>query len=119
MTHLTDDQVEHFRERLELARAAAGELLDLGAEDSRPVEASGSAIGRLTRMDALQVRQMEQLSRHQLEIRRRQIEAALAAIESGTFGLCRHCKGPISVLRLDALPEAPFCMDCQERFERE
>lgn len=117
MSHLTEDQIERFRERLEVAQAAAGELLDLGANGSRPVEASGSAIGRLTRMDALQVRQMEQLSRHQLEIRRRQIEAALAAVEDGAFGLCRHCGGPISFLRLEALPEAPFCVECQERFE--
>lgn len=119
MTHLADDQIRLFRQRLLAAKEAAEELQTLGASGRQPVEASGSAIGRLTRMDALQVRGMEQLSRGQLEIRRQQIEAAIAAIEAGTFGLCRHCKGPISLLRLEALPEAPFCMTCQERFERE
>lgn len=83
------------------------------------MEISGSTIGRLTRMDALQVQGMEQLSRHQIDIRRQQIEAALAAIEAGSYGSCRHCAGPISLERLEALPEAPFCVDCQERSERE
>ena len=45
-------------------------------------------------------------------------EAALAALDAGTFGTCRHCDGPISEQRLEAVPEAPFCLDCQELFER-
>jgi DnaK suppressor protein len=119
MSPLDDRQIERFRRRLLAAKEAAEELLARSASDARPVEASGSAIGRLTRMDALQVQGMERMSRRQLDIRRQQIEAALAAIEAGTFGSCRHCKGPIALPRLEALPEAPFCLECQERFERE
>ncbi|HVS31581.1 MAG TPA: TraR/DksA C4-type zinc finger protein, partial [Thermoanaerobaculia bacterium] len=74
-------------------------------------------IGRLSRMDAIQVQAMSQMSRRQLDVRLQQIDASLAALEAGTYGLCRHCKEPIALTRLEALPEAPFCIDCQEGFE--
>lgn len=119
MVHLTQQQLEDFRRRLQASKEAADALLESSASGSRPVERSGSAIGRLTRMDAIQVQAMEQMSRRQLEVRRQQVEAALRSFEEGTYGLCRSCKGPIALPRLEALPEAPFCMACQERFERE
>ncbi|MDB5665808.1 TraR/DksA C4-type zinc finger protein [Cypionkella sp.] len=45
-----------------------------------------------------------------LEIRR--IEAALARIELGDYGLCVTCGGQIEPERLDALPDTPFCRNC-------
>jgi RNA polymerase-binding transcription factor DksA len=45
-----------------------------------------------------------------LEIRR--IEAALARIEAGEYGICTVCGKPISPERLDALPDTPFCRNC-------
>jgi DnaK suppressor protein len=118
MARLTPRQIEELRRRLLEARDVAIALLARGSRETRQVEVSGSSIGRLTRIDALQVQGMEQLSRHQLDIRRQQIEAALAAIEAGSYGSCRHCHGPISLQRLEALPEAPFCVECQESFEQ-
>ena len=42
----------------------------------------------------------------------RQIEAALARIGSGEYGICVTCGEPISEERLDVLPYTPFCRDC-------
>jgi DnaK suppressor protein len=117
MTELTPESIDDFRQRLIEAKAAAESLLEQTTEDARPVEVSGSTIGRLTRMDAMQMQAMAQMNQRQLGIRLQQISVALAAIEQGTYGICRHCKEPISIARLTALPEAPFCMDCQEGFE--
>ncbi len=116
MWHLTDEQISEFENRLLSARESALAVLNEAAR-SRPVEASGSTIGRLTRIDALQIEAMSQMNRHQLEIRLKQIEASLAALEAETYGICRNCKGPIAFARLDAVPEAPFCLTCQEGFE--
>jgi DnaK suppressor protein len=41
------------------------------------------------------------------------VEAALARIEDGTFGTCRRCGKPIAAERLEALPWAALCIDCQ------
>jgi RNA polymerase-binding protein DksA len=47
-----------------------------------------------------------------------QVEAALAAIEAGTYGRCRSCGGPIAAERLAAIPWAPTCIDCARRGAR-
>jgi DnaK suppressor protein len=49
----------------------------------------------------------------------RQIEAALQRIQEGTFGECLSCGVKINVKRLEAMPWAEYCRDCQEVFERE
>jgi DnaK suppressor protein len=41
------------------------------------------------------------------------VEAALARIEDGTFGTCSVCGGPIAAERLEALPWAASCIECQ------
>lgn len=117
MSDLTQQQLDQFRERLLAARDSAKELLGHTAGDAQGVEVSGSTIGRLSRIDAIQMQAMTQMSRRQLDIRLQQIEAALGRLESGAYGVCAHCKEPIAIQRLEALPEAPFCMDCQEEFE--
>ena len=44
------------------------------------------------------------------EIRR--IEAALARIEAGSYGLWVRCGAAIAADRLDVLPDTPFCRTC-------
>ena len=47
-----------------------------------------------------------------------QIEEAIRRMDDGAYGRCGHCGGPISPLRLEAVPWARFCIDCQELVER-
>jgi RNA polymerase-binding transcription factor DksA len=42
----------------------------------------------------------------------RRFEAALARIESGTFGLCIDCEQPIERSRIDQMPLAEQCTAC-------
>jgi RNA polymerase-binding protein DksA len=48
-------------------------------------------------------------ARQQLEL----VDAALARLEAGTFGTCQQCGKSIAVERLEALPWAALCIDCQ------
>ena len=41
------------------------------------------------------------------------VEAALARLDDGTYGACARCGRPIAPERLDALPWAAYCIDCQ------
>lgn len=43
------------------------------------------------------------------------VEAALARLDAGTYGACTVCGGPIAAERLEALPWAALCIDCQRR----
>lgn len=40
------------------------------------------------------------------------IEAALARLDAGTFGICERCRRPIEAERLQAIPEALYCLPC-------
>jgi DnaK suppressor protein len=41
------------------------------------------------------------------------IDEALKRIEAGTYGQCASCERPIAPERLDALPWAALCIECQ------
>lgn len=45
------------------------------------------------------------------------IDAALARIEAGTYGECTDCGVTIPPARLQATPDAPRCIPCQEKLE--
>jgi DnaK suppressor protein len=45
------------------------------------------------------------------------VDDALARLENGTFGFCGNCAEPIGQARLEAMPETPYCVDCEGQFE--
>ncbi|HEY7132571.1 MAG TPA: TraR/DksA C4-type zinc finger protein [Candidatus Limnocylindrales bacterium] len=52
---------------------------------------------------------LREKNEHHLEA----IDAALARLDEGTFGTCVRCGNPIAPARLEALPWAAHCIDCQ------
>ena len=53
-------------------------------------------------------------SNQQLEL----VDAALARLDAGTFGTCLRCAKPIAPARLEALPWAAYCIECQSIVDR-
>lgn len=51
--------------------------------------------------------------RGQLLVRRRAVESALDRLDSGTYGICESCGGPIGEARLEAMPDATLCVACK------
>lgn len=49
----------------------------------------------------------------------RDVVAALRKIDDGSFGACERCGEAIGEKRLDALPFARYCIDCQRVVEQE
>jgi DnaK suppressor protein len=52
---------------------------------------------------------LRERNQHQLAA----VEAALGRLDDGTFGTCARCGLPIAPPRLEALPWATHCIDCQ------
>lgn len=50
---------------------------------------------------------------HSLEISLAEVTDALERIEQGTYGICANCQKPIPIERLEAMPEATTCLDCE------
>jgi RNA polymerase-binding transcription factor DksA len=47
------------------------------------------------------------------------IETALERVESGTYGRCLECDGPIPKTRLNAIPHASLCVKCASLHDRD
>lgn len=45
------------------------------------------------------------------------VERALGKFDDGTYGICETCGTIIELARLEALPSARMCMQCQSRRE--
>jgi DnaK suppressor protein len=42
------------------------------------------------------------------------LEEALARVDAGTFGECLNCGQEIGIKRLEAIPQARYCVTCQD-----
>ena len=42
------------------------------------------------------------------------IDEALGRLDAGGYGVCVHCSAPVQEKRLEAVPWARHCLDCQE-----
>lgn len=72
-------------------------------------------------MDKIQADEERELAGERFEEHTRvlhKVEAALARIDSGLYGLCETCGEPIPAPRLKAIPWTSHCIDCQERAEK-
>jgi len=118
MSQFTQDRLQEIRQLLAETENEILTLLGQTTGDARPVDLD-LPIGRLTRADAMLMQGMAQMNRHQLDVRLQQVRLALTAVDDGSYGSCRSCKGPINPERLNARPESPFCIECQEMFEQQ
>lgn len=48
-----------------------------------------------------------------------EIDDALERIKNKTYGICEMCKEPIPRKRLEALPHARYCIQCQSEYEKQ
>ena len=71
-----------------------------------------AAIGRLSRIDAMQQQEMAKagVRRHQQRIVA--LQETLRLMDDGTYGICARCKEDIEYDRLETAPEVKLCAKC-------
>jgi DnaK suppressor protein len=110
-----DLRLASFRERLLRERDTLVGVAESAAASERPVELDQTSVGRLSRMDAMQMQQMALASARRRNDQLARIDAALRRLENGEFGICVACGDPIDPRRLDAEPTAIRCLECARR----
>ena len=116
MNELTEQQQAELHQALLDLRTELQQLLENSSDGAQPVSLD-EPIGRLSRMDAMQQQSMVQANRRTAQTRLTRIEAALRRHSVDEYGLCMGCEEDIGYARLQAQPEAPFCIDCQSNKE--
>jgi len=83
-----------------------------GSESARIVELDQSSVGRLSRMDAMQLRAVSIESNRRRKQRIIRIKEALKRIETGEYGYCLVCEEEIGLKRLEFDPSVTVCISC-------
>ena len=119
---LDKEFVEKQRERLEGSRAELVRMVEGLEEDQRfraEEEEDFTQHDSGDMSQSLFTREMDATVEQTLEKRLQSVERALQKIEEGTYGICDDTGEPIPKGRLEAIPEAIYTVEAQQRRERE
>lgn len=101
-----------FRDLLVKRLGELDEQDRITASDRNPVALDQESVGRLSRIDAMQVQAMALAQERRRKTERVAIAAALQRIEDGEFGYCIECGDAIAEGRLRNNPTLVKCLDC-------
>lgn len=80
-------------------------------EVTRPV-APENAIGRISRMDAIQNKSVAEAALWESRQLLKRLDRARLNFEKETYGICMKCGVEIPLGRLELMPEATRCVNC-------
>jgi len=110
-------------QKLEIGKILQQELVELvqSADELKkllkPVSPD-NAIGRLSRMDALEMQSVNNSKLNRQQQRIEQVRQALSRLEiDDEFGVCQECGDTILLERLRLRPESQNCVNCQQRLD--
>lgn len=99
------------RHKIEEKLARTAQRVAYYKELTLPVEPD-VAIGRVSRMDAINNKSVTEAALRQAEEKLLQLKHALEKVDSPEFGMCARCKRPIPLERIMLQPESPHCVQC-------
>ena len=111
-TELTDAQRDELIADLRALQTQVADSLTSTQTRAETVHLDQTAVGRVSRGDALQAQSMAKEQHRRLELRSKQIAVAMAAVADEQYGDCKACDAPIGYGRLKARPECVLCVAC-------
>ena len=83
---------------------------------TKPI-APDNAIGRISRMEALNSKSINEAALRKAKDTELKLILTLEKIDDPDFGLCCECEEPIPTARLMILPETDLCVKCAENIK--
>ena len=117
MDRLSEQQQTTLHLKLSDQKSALKSLLKDNEDTSKPVQLDQQALGRVSRIDAIQQQKMAIANRSNQELTLVQIMQALRRIQEDDYGYCQECDIPIPYERLLIKPETKLCIQCQSASE--
>jgi len=115
---MTPTQLNHFRQRLETLCFELRDINEKAGESTRPVQLDQASVGRLSRMDALQMQAMALETQRRRQAQLKLAKMALKRIDSGEYGICIACEEDINPRRLEFDLTASLCIACASAREQ-
>lgn len=88
-------------------------LIEEYKEYTKPISPSDS-IGRISRMDAINNKTINEAALRKSEAKLKNLEFALENVDDPEFGQCAKCKQQIPVQRIILMPQSRFCVNCAQ-----
>lgn len=80
-------------------------------ELTKPIEPD-CAIGRVSRMDAINNKAINEEALRQTEAKLSGLKIAIERVDDKDFGICSRCSQPIPLGRIMLVPHSRFCARC-------
>lgn len=109
------DKNGHFKTLLKAKQSELTAESEHSKDDREPVELDQSRVGRLSRMDAMQVQAMSNAVDQRRFSHLKRIESALIRMDEGEYGYCLECGEEIALARLELDPATPKCANCANK----
>jgi DnaK suppressor protein len=116
---LSELQIQGLRQELLESKDALEDQINLSTEATGVVVLDQTAVGRVSRVDAMQQQSMAVSTKAKAITKLKKVAEALSSIKNGDYGYCRRCDEPIASARLAAKPEANLCILCQDKLDRQ
>jgi DnaK suppressor protein len=108
---MDNEQKNNLRDLINKEIEGLNISIDRLKETVQPV-APDDAIGRLTRMEAINSKSINEATLRSAKIKLGKLEKALENIDDPGFGICASCEEPIPYGRLMVMPESRMCVTC-------
>ena len=104
----------HFRQIIVKEIAELEQLSQDRSSDRAPVTLDQQAVGRLSRMDAVQQQSMDLAKEERRRSRIASLKAALKRLDDDSFGECLSCGEEIATKRLEIDAATTLCISCKK-----
>jgi DnaK suppressor protein len=96
-----------INQEIEKTKKSISELIEL----TKPISPD-NAIGRISRMDAINNKTINDAALKKAKQKLRGLEIALQNVNDTDFGTCARCNNKIPIGRILIMPHSRFCVNC-------
>jgi DnaK suppressor protein len=104
-------QKENLRKKIQTQLLETKQDIVNLEELTKPI-APDNAVGRLSRMDAINNRSINQAALNSSRLKLNMLNKALGHINDPEFGICADCGNTIPAGRIMIMPETNLCVHC-------
>ena len=111
---MTEEQRNEVKQSIENSILTTHDTIASLKELTKPISPE-NAIGRVSRMDAINNKSVNEAALRNLTNKLALLKAALQRVNQQSFGLCISCNDPIPIQRILLMPQSNRCVNCASR----
>lgn len=108
------EELKDIESRINIEIESTQKTVEKFREITKPI-APENSIGRVSRMDAINNKGVNDSTLNMAELKLKNLEIAITKINETDFGKCRRCNNQIPIGRILLLPQVTICVNCASR----